>query len=424
MVKNIIIEKVIGREIIDSRGNPTVQAEVYLNDGSYGIASVPSGASTGIYEAVELRDNDERYNGKGVMKAVNNIDISLSKAIEYCSPFNQANIDTLLLNADGTNNKSVMGANAILAVSLAVSKAAADHLNIPYYRYIGGVNGNTLPIPMMNILNGGAHSKNTIDCQEFMILPVGATSFAMGLRMCCEVYHKLAGLLNAHGFSTAVGDEGGFAPNLKSEEEALQIIVEAINKAGYTTGKCNDFMISLDVAASEWKDQENGTGFYYLPKQKKNYSRQQLIERWCELVDKYPIFSIEDPLDEEDYDGWKMLTEKIGDKVLLVGDDLFVTNVERLKNGIKEKMGNAILIKPNQIGSLSETIEAVRLAKENGFKTIISHRSGETEDTSIADLAVGLNTGFIKTGAPCRAERTAKYNRLLKIEDEITIYNQ
>ena len=415
----IVIEKVIGREVIDSRGNPTVEAEVHLNYGSIGIADVPSGASTGIFEAVELRDNDARYNGKGVLKAVENINVIISKLLVGHSPFNQRVIDDMMIQADGTKNKGKLGANAILAVSLAVSKAAAAHYKMPYFTYVGGISGNTMPIPMMNILNGGAHSKNSIDCQEFMIVPVGAESFEKGLRMCCEVYHKLAALLNVKGYSTAVGDEGGFAPDLKDEDEAIQIILEAIKNAGYQYGRDKEFMISLDVAASEWKDKENGPGYYVHPKKKESYTRNMLIEKWEEMVKKYPIFSIEDPLDEEDYEGWKLLTEKIGNQVILVGDDLFVTNTERLAFGIKEGCGNAILIKPNQIGSLSETIEAIKLAKANGFKTIMSHRSGETEDSSIADLAVALNTGLIKTGAPCRGERTAKYNRLIRIEDTI-----
>ncbi len=415
----IVIEKVMGREIIDSRGNPTVEATVYLSDGSVGIAAVPSGASTGIYEAVELRDKDERYMGKGVTKAVSNIDVVLEKAIINRSPFNQLVIDKLLIEADGTENKGKLGANAILAVSLAVSRAAADSLNMPYYAYVGGISGNTMPVPMMNILNGGAHSKNSIDCQEFMILPLGASSFGVGLRMCCEVYHNLAGILEEKGLSTAVGDEGGFAPDLSGEEEAIEIILQAIEKAGYTYGRGKDFMISLDVAASEWKDPENGSGFYILPKQNKQYNRTELIEKWTELIEKYPIYSIEDPLDEDDIEGWIRLTGQIGNKVILVGDDLFVTNPSRLKQGITEGYANAILIKPNQIGTLSETIEAIKIAKAAGYKTIMSHRSGETEDTTIADLSVALNTGHIKTGAPCRAERTAKYNRLLRIEEEI-----
>ncbi|MCI8668097.1 MAG: phosphopyruvate hydratase [Lachnospiraceae bacterium] len=416
---SIVIEKVMGREIIDSRGNPTVEAMVYLSDGSVGKAAVPSGASTGIYEAVELRDKDERYMGKGVTKAVNNINEVLEKAIVNRSPFNQLVIDKLLIEADGTENKGKLGANAILAVSLAVSRAAAESLNMPYYAYVGGISGNTMPVPMMNILNGGAHSKNSIDCQEFMILPLGASSFGAGLRMCCEVYHHLAGILEEKGLSTAVGDEGGFAPDLSGEEEAIEIILQAIEKAGYTYGRDKDFMISLDVAASEWKDPENGSGFYILPKQNKQYNRTELIEKWTELIEKYPIYSIEDPLDEDDIEGWVRLTNQIGDKVILVGDDLFVTNPSRLRQGILEGYANAILIKPNQIGTLSETIEAIKMAKAGGYKTIMSHRSGETEDTTIADLSVALNTGHIKTGAPCRAERTAKYNRLLRIEEEI-----
>ncbi len=415
----IVIEKVMGREIIDSRGNPTVEAMVYLSDGSVGIAAVPSGASTGIYEAVELRDKDQRYMGKGVTKAVSNINVVLEKAIVNRSPFNQLVIDKLLIEADGTENKGKLGANAILAVSLAVSRAAAESLNMPYYAYVGGISGNTMPVPMMNILNGGAHSKNSIDCQEFMILPLGASSFGTGLRMCCEVYHHLAAILEEKGLSTAVGDEGGFAPDLSGEEEAIEIILQAIEKAGYTYGRDKDFMISLDVAASEWKDPENGSGFYILPKQNKQYNRTELIEKWTELIEKYPMYSIEDPLDEDDIEGWVRLTKQIGDKVILVGDDLFVTNPSRLRQGILEGYANAILIKPNQIGTLSETIEAIKMAKAAGYKTIMSHRSGETEDTTIADLSVALNTGHIKTGAPCRAERTAKYNRLLRIEEEI-----
>lgn len=425
LVKNncIVIEKVMGREIIDSRGNPTVEAMVYLSDGSVGVAAVPSGASTGIYEAVELRDEDERYLGKGVTKAVDNINIILSKAIISRSPYNQLVIDKLLIEADGSENKGVLGANAILSVSLAVSRAAADSLNMPFFTYVGGISGNTIPVPMMNILNGGAHSKNSIDCQEFMILPLGATSFAAGLRMCCEVYHTLAGILDKKGLSTAVGDEGGFSPDLSGEDEAIDIILEAIEQAGYTHGKENDFMISLDVAASEWKDPENGSGFYILPKQNKQYNRTQLIEKWVKMIEKYPIYSIEDPLDEDDIEGWIRLTKLIGDKVMIVGDDLFVTNPSRLKQGILEGYANAILIKPNQIGTLSETIEAIKIAKTAGYKTVMSHRSGETEDTTIADLSVALNTGHIKTGAPCRAERTAKYNRLLRIEEEIKYFS-
>ncbi len=415
----IVIERVIGREVIDSRGNPTVEAEVHLNDGSVGIADVPSGASTGIYEAVELRDNDERYCGKGVQKAVENINVIISKLLVGQSPFNQRNIDKMMIVADGTPNKQKLGANAVLAVSLAVSKAAANHCKMPYYAYVGGISGNTMPIPMMNILNGGAHSKNSIDCQEFMILPVGAASFSEGLRMCCEVYHKLAALLNVKGYSTAVGDEGGFAPDLENEEEAIRIIIEAIENSGYKCGRDKDFMISLDVAASEWKDKNNGKGYYLLPKKNERYTSDSLIEKWSRLVSKYPIFSIEDPLDEEDYDGWTRMTEKLGKDVILVGDDLFVTNTRRLMEGIKNGCGNAILIKPNQIGSLSETIECVKIAKANGYRTIMSHRSGDTEDTSIADLAVALNTGLIKTGAPCRGERTAKYNRLVRIEEKL-----
>lgn len=415
MYKYCEIIDVHGREILDSRGNPTVEAEVSLDDGITGTACVPSGASTGKFEAVELRDGKSRYNGKGVEKAVSNVNMELAESIIHENALNQLEIDKLLIEADDTANKEHLGANAILGVSMAVAHAASNAMNIPLYRYLGGIGARKLPIPMMNIINGGAHSDNSIDCQEFMILPVGACCFKEGLRWCAEVYHSLRGLLKEDGMSVAVGDEGGFAPDLSGEEEALDYIVKAINKAGYKPE--TDFMISLDVAASEWK--ADTAGKYRLPKKKTEYSSDELIDMWSNMCDKYPIFSIEDPLDEEDWEGWRKITEKLGNKIRLVGDDLFVTNTKRLKKGIKEKCGNAILIKPNQIGSISETFQAVQMAQRHGFVAIMSHRSGETEDTTIADLAVALNTGYIKTGAPCRGERTAKYNRLLKIEEEL-----
>lgn len=413
------IVDVRAREVMDSRGNPTVEVEVELENGKMGRAIVPSGASTGEFEAVELRDGGDRYLGKGVEKAVSNINEILAEEIMCRNALRQHEIDTVLMNVDGTKNKSKIGANAILGVSMAVAHAAAGGQGVPLYRYIGGVSGNVMPVPMMNILNGGAHSSNSVDVQEFMILPVGACCFREGLRRCVEVYHTLKSLLKARGLSVAVGDEGGFAPDLSSDREVIETILEAIEKAGYTYGEGKDFMISLDVAASEWKNTKAGIGHYLLPKAGKEYTTDELISHWEHMIEEYPIYSIEDPLDEEDWEGWKKLTERIGKKVILVGDDLFVTNVERLKKGIEMGAGNAILIKPNQIGSLSETMEAIKLAKKHGFKTIMSHRSGETEDTTIADLAVGLNTGLIKTGAPCRGERTAKYNRLLRIEEEL-----
>ncbi len=415
------ITDVRAREVIDSRGNPTVEVEVELENGAIGRAMVPSGASTGEFEAVELRDGGDRYLGQGVEGAVNNVNDNLAEEIMCRNAMRQYEIDNCLISADGTKNKSKAGANAILGVSLAVAHAAANGQGIPLYRYIGGTSGNTIPIPMMNILNGGAHSSNSVDVQEFMILPMGACCFKEGLRWCVEVYHTLKQILKKKGLSVAVGDEGGFAPDLSSDEEVIELILKAIEKAGYTYGKNENFMISLDVAASEWKNKQKGVGHYLLPKLGKEYTTDELILHWEEMVDKYPIFSIEDPLDEEDWDGWKKLTTAVGKKVVLVGDDLFVTNAERLKKGIDMGAANAILIKPNQIGSLSETIESIKLAKKYGYKTIMSHRSGETEDTTIADLSVGLNTEYIKTGAPCRAERTAKYNRLLKIEEEIKL---
>ena len=374
---------------------------------------MPSGASTGKFEAVELRDRGERYNGNGVKKAVKNVNEIIYPALEGINGLNQNKVDSIMLKLDGTSNKENLGANSILAVSMANMKACAKALKLPDYKYIGGICGRKMPIPMMNILNGGAHASNNVDIQEFMILPVGAKSFKEGLRWCSEVYHCLKGLLKERNLSVAVGDEGGFAPDLESEEQVLDIIVEAVEKSGFQKGK--DFKISLDVAASEWKG--SSVGKYTMPKKNKNVTSDELIEMWENIVNKYPIFSIEDPLDEEDWDGWKKLTQRIGSKVRLVGDDLFVTNVSRLKKGIKEKSANAILIKPNQIGSITETIKAVQLAQKNGMIAIMSHRSGESEDTTIADLAVALNTGYIKTGAPCRGERTAKYNQLLRIEE-------
>jgi len=410
------IKEVKGREIMDSRGNPTVEAQVTLYDGTVGVGSVPSGASTGYFESLELRDNDKsRYDGKGVLKAVEIINKEISRLLVNVNVCNLQIIDSMMINLDGTDDKKRLGANSILAVSIACANAAANIIKIPLYSYLGGISGNTIPIPMMNILNGGAHASNNIDIQEFMIMPVGASNFREGLRWCSEVYHKLSKILKSKNLSTAVGDEGGFAPDLKNEEEAIELIIEAIKEAGYKIK--TDFMIAIDAAASEWKS-ENG---YLQPKKGLRYTTLELIEYWDKIVEKYPIFSLEDPLDEEDWEGWKAITKKLGAKILLVGDDLFVTNNKRLTKGIENKCANAILIKPNQIGSLSETISAIRLAKQFGFKSIVSHRSGETEDTTIADLAVALNTGYIKTGAPCRGERTAKYNRLLRIEEEFTL---
>ena len=410
-----VIEKVIGREIIDSRGNPTVEAEVWLSDGTAGRGAAPSGASTGIYEALELRDGDEnRYCGKGVQKAVSNVNTTLNTALKGINAADTHTVDNAILNADGTPDKSKLGANAMLAVSLAAAKAAANHYRMPVYRFLGGVNGRKLPMPMMNILNGGAHAANNLDVQEFMIIPKGAESFREGLRQCAEVYHRLAKILKAKSLSTGVGDEGGFAPNLSGEEEAIELILEAVEAAGYKAG--TDFAIALDAASSEWKADGKG---YFLPKKKLSRTADELIEEWKRLCEKYPIVSIEDPLDEEDWDGWKKLTEQLGSKVKLVGDDLFVTNPARLRKGIENGCANSILIKLNQIGTVSETLSAIALAKENGYGTIISHRSGETEDTFIADLAVAVNAGQIKTGAPCRSERTAKYNRLIRIEEQL-----
>lgn len=414
--RKAVIERVIGREIIDSRGNPTVEAEVWLSDGTAGRGAAPSGASTGIYEALELRDGDEkRYGGKGVLKAVSNINGTLNAVLRGIDPADTYKVDSALIHADGTEDKSKIGANAMLAVSLAAARAAANYRAMPLYRFIGGVNGNRLPVPMMNILNGGAHAANNLDVQEFMIIPKGAESFREGLRQCSEVYHNLAKILKTKNLSTGVGDEGGFAPNLSGEEEALELILEAVERAGYKPG--TDFVLALDAASSEWKSEGKG---YYLPKKKQSCSTDELIAEWKKLCMKYPIVSIEDPLDEEDWDGWKKLTAELGGKVKLVGDDLFVTNPKRLKKGIESGCANSILIKLNQIGTLSETLSAISLAKENGYGTIISHRSGETEDAFIADLAVAVNAGQIKTGAPCRSERTAKYNRLIRIEEQLS----
>ena len=412
------IVEVYGREILDSRGNPTVEAEITLADGTVATGCAPSGASTGEFEALELRDGDKsRYLGKGVTKAVENINTAIRDAILGMDASDTYAVDAAMIKADGTKDKSNLGANAILAVSIATARAAAKSLDIPLYRFLGGVGGNRLPVPMMNILNGGAHADSAVDTQEFMIMPVGAPTFKEGLRWCAEVFHTLKGLVKEMGDVTAVGDEGGFAPNqLKSDEEAIEKILEAIKKAGFEPGK--DFMIAMDAASSEWKS-EKGKGFYKQPKSGKEFTSDELIAHWESLIDKYPIISIEDGLDEEDWEGWQRMTAKIGNKVQLVGDDLFVTNTERLAKGIKLGAGNSILIKLNQIGSVSETLEAIKMAHNAGYTAISSHRSGETADTTIADLAVALNTCQIKTGAPSRSERVAKYNQLLRIEEQL-----
>lgn len=410
------IEKVIGREILDSRGNPTVEAEVYLEDGTVARGTAPSGASTGEFEALELRDGDKaRYGGKGVTQAVENINTIINDAVRGVDACDTYAVDKAMIEADGTKDKSKLGANAILAVSIAAARAAATSLEIPLYRFLGGVNANRLPVPMMNILNGGAHAANTVDVQEFMIMPVGASSFKEALRQCAEVFHALASLLKSKGLATSVGDEGGFAPDLTSDEEAIQYILQAVKDAGYEPGK--DFMIAMDAASSEWKGEKKGE--YILPKCGQKFTSEQLIAHWKNLVEKYPIISIEDALDEEDWEGWQKLTTELGGKVQLVGDDLFVTNTERLSKGISLGCGNSILIKLNQIGSVSETLEAIKMAHKAGYTAISSHRSGETADTTIADLAVALNTCQIKTGAPSRSERVAKYNQLLRIEEEL-----
>ena len=416
MTSYLEIEKVIGREILDSRGNPTVEVEVYLADGTVGRGMAPSGASTGEFEALELRDGEKsRYLGKGVTKAVENINTVINDTITGMDASDIYAIDKAMIDADGTKDKSKLGANAILAVSIATARAAAISLDIPLYRFLGGISGNRLPVPMMNILNGGAHAANTVDVQEFMIMPVGAPSFKEALRWCAEVFHALAALLKSKGLATSVGDEGGFAPDLASDEEAIRYILEAVKNAGYEPGK--DFMIAMDAASSEWKGSAKGE--YILPKAGTKFTSAELIAHWKQLVDKYPIISIEDALDEEDWEGWQLLTKELGDKIQLVGDDLFVTNTERLSKGIRLGCGNSILIKLNQIGSVSETLEAIKMAHKAGYTAISSHRSGETEDTTIADLAVALNTCQIKTGAPSRTERVAKYNQLLRIEDEL-----
>ena len=417
MQKKLEIVDVIGREIVDSRGNPTVEAEVILADGTVGRGAAPSGASTGEFEALELRDGDKaRYGGKGVSKAVENVNTVIKEAVVGVDAGNIYEVDAAMLKADGTKDKSNLGANGILAVSIAASKAAAASLGIPLYRYFGGQNGNRLPVPMMNILNGGAHATNSVDTQEFMIMPVGAPSFKEGLRWCTEVFHALQKLLKAEGNTTAVGDEGGFAPNLESDEDTIEHILKAIEDAGYKPGE--DFVLAMDAASSEWKS-EKGKGFYHQPKSGKDFTSQELIDHWESLVDKYPIWSIEDGLDEEDWEGWQKMTAQIGGKVQLVGDDLFVTNTERLDKGIELGAGNSILIKLNQIGSVSETLNAIRTAHKAGMTAIVSHRSGETEDTTIADLAVAINSCQIKTGAPSRSERVAKYNQLLRIEEDL-----
>ncbi len=410
------IEKVIGREIIDSRGNPTVEAEVWLADGTVGRGAAPSGASTGEFEALELRDGDKsRFGGKGVSKAVENINTVINAALVGLDAADTYAVDAAMLQADGTKDKSNLGANAILAVSIAAARAAAASLDLPLYRFLGGVSGNKLPVPMMNILNGGAHAANTVDVQEFMIMPAGAPSFREGLRWCTEVFHALQALLKDKGLATSVGDEGGFAPDLASDEEAIQYILAAIEKAGYQPGR--DFVLAMDAASSEWKGSKKGE--YRLPKCGKVFTSEELVAHWKQLVEKYPIYSIEDGLDEEDWEGWQQMTKELGGKVQLVGDDLFVTNTERLAKGISLGCGNSILIKLNQIGSVSETLEAIKMAHKAGYTAIASHRSGETEDTTIADLAVALNTCQIKTGAPSRSERVAKYNQLLRIEEDL-----
>lgn len=421
MYQQLPIRDVYAREILDSRGNPTIEVEVLAGDDVVGRASVPSGASTGKYEAVELRDNDFRYSGKGVQRAVQHVNDHLANAIIGLNVFDQSKIDQVLIQTDGSNNKKNLGANALLGVSLATAHAAANALRLPLYKYLGGVNAKKLPVPMMNILNGGAHADNTLDIQEFMIMPVGAESFHEGLRMCAEIYQSLKKLLKERGLQTAVGDEGGFAPDLPGAKEALQVLENAVEKAGYKMGE--DIAIALDVAASELYHAESGKyvfpGESKMQGQKITRTAEELIDYYQKLMQEFPICSIEDPLDEEDWDGWKLLTDRLGSEVQLVGDDLFVTNTERLKQGIERGIANAILIKVNQIGTLTEAIEAIELAQESGYHTIISHRSGETEDTSIADIAVAFHAGQIKTGAPCRTERVAKYNQLLRIEEQL-----
>jgi len=420
MKKLLEIVDVVGREVMDSRGNPTVEVEVYVNDGAgvfMGRAAVPSGASTGIYEACELRDGDKsRYGGKGVLTAVKAVNEEIADALIGMNALDQSAVDQVMIDLDGTPNKTRFGANAILGASLATARAAAEALGMPLYSYIGGVNAKTLPVPMMNILNGGAHATNNVDIQEFMVMPVGADSWSEALRMCAEVFHTLKGVLKENGTPAAgVGDEGGYAPNLKKDEDALKVIVQAIEKAGYKPGE--DFMIAIDAATSEWYNEE--TGCYDLPKAKKTMTRQQLVNMWKKFAETYPIISLEDGMGENDWEGWAMLTKAIGGKVQLVGDDLFVTNTARLKTGIEKGVANSILIKVNQIGTLTETLDAIQTANRAGYTAVVSHRSGETEDTTIADLAVALNAGQIKTGAPSRTDRVAKYNQLLRIEEEL-----
>ncbi len=417
-MKQIIeIVDVLGREILDSRGNPTVEVEVYLEDGTVGRAAVPSGASTGIYEACELRDGDKgRYMGKGVEKAVSNVNTEIADCLVGMNVLDQTAIDKAMIELDGTPNKTRLGANAILGASLACAKAAAESLGMSLYSYIGGVNAKVLPVPMMNILNGGAHATNNVEIQEFMVMPVGAKSFREGLRWCAEVFHTLKSTLKENGTPAAgVGDEGGYAPNLKKDEDALKVIVKAIEEAGYKPGE--DFMIAIDAASSEWWDEDQKC--YVQPKSGKKLTQAQLVNMWKKFADTYPIISLEDGMAETDWEGWAMLTRAIGDRVQLVGDDLFVTNVSRLKTGIEKKVGNAILIKVNQIGTLTETLDAIQMANRAGYTAIVSHRSGETEDATIADIAVAVNAGQIKTGAPSRTDRVAKYNQLLRIEEEL-----
>ncbi len=415
MKQYLEIESVFGREILDSRGNPTIEVEVIVEGGFVGRAAVPSGASTGAFEAVELRDGDkDRYLGKGVLNAVNNVNNIIAPEIEGMNVFDQIAIDKKMILLDGTQNKGKLGANAILGVSLATAKAAADALGISLYQYIGGVNARVLPVPMMNIINGGKHADNSVNIQEFMIMPVGADCFRNALMMCAEVFHNLKKVLSAKGYSTAVGDEGGFAPNLKNDEEAIQVIIEAIEKAGYKPG--DDFRIAIDAAATEMY-QEDGTYFFWKSDIRK--TRDEMVDFWADLVNRYPIISLEDCVSEEDWEGWKLLTQRLGDKVQLVGDDLFVTNTERLKKGIDVGVANSILIKVNQIGTLTETLEAIEMANRAGYTAVTSHRSGETEDATIADIAVATNSGQIKTGAPSRTDRVAKYNQLLRIEEEL-----
>ena len=415
------ISFVHAREILDSRGNPTIETEVFLDDGTFAQAAVPSGASTGAFEAYELRDGDKnRYMGKGVLKAVQNVNTTIASELIGKNPFNQRAIDSLLIDMDSSPNKSNLGANAVLSVSLAVAKAAANSLGLGLYRYIGGVNAHRLPMPMMNIINGGKHAANSICCQEFMIMPFGAECFSEGLRNCVEVFHTLGKILNSKGYSTSVGDEGGYAPDFKSDEEALKAITAAIEKAGFTPGE--DFKIALDPATTEMYEAAKNAGkdgSYYFWKQREFLTQSELSDFWADWVNRYPIFSIEDAMAEEDWDGWKSITKRLGNKIQLVGDDLFVTNTKRLQKGISKSAGNAILVKVNQIGTLTESLDAIELAKKSGFNTIISHRSGETEDTTIADIAVAVNSGQIKTGAPSRTDRTCKYNRLLRIEEEL-----